>query len=236
MKVLVNGGLNLSELDGWWAEAYRPEVGWAVGDGREHADTAALDRAEAEQLYRLLENEVIPCFYRRDEHGIPRQWIGYMRESMAGLTTRYSSNRMLREYVETYYLPLAEARAGRGADAAAALEDWYRQLSAHWQHLRFGSVVRRPVEAGYQFEVQVYLDELSADAVRVELYADPVAGEDVFRQPLARGELLAGASNAYVYRGTVGSGRPITDYTPRIVPAHESASVPLEAGFILWHQ
>ena len=89
MKVLVNGGLNLSELDGWWAEAYSPEVGWAIGDGREHGDDPAWDAAEAEALYGLLEREVIPEFYARDEHGIPRRWVARMRESMARLTPRF---------------------------------------------------------------------------------------------------------------------------------------------------
>ncbi len=85
MKVLVNGGLNLSELDGWWAEAYSPEVGWAIGDGREHGDYPSWDAAEAESLYAVLEKEVIPEFYARDEHGIPRGWVARMRESMARL-------------------------------------------------------------------------------------------------------------------------------------------------------
>jgi len=84
MKVLVNGGLNLSELDGWRAEAYTPEVGWALGDGREHGDDPAWDAAEAEPLYDLLEREVIPEFYNRDEHGIPRAWVARMRESCYG--------------------------------------------------------------------------------------------------------------------------------------------------------
>jgi len=108
MKVLVNGGLNLSELDGWWAEAYTPEVGWALGNGLEHDDIAGWDATEAEQLYEVLENEVIPCFYQRDSSGLPREWVGRMRESMGCLTSRFSSNRMLREYTEEYYLPLAE--------------------------------------------------------------------------------------------------------------------------------
>ena len=71
MKVLVNGGLNLSELDGWWAEAYAPDVGWALGDGREHGDDAAWDAAEAEALYELLEREVVPGVLHRDARGIP---------------------------------------------------------------------------------------------------------------------------------------------------------------------
>ena len=98
MKVLVNGGLNLSELDGWWAEAYTPEVGWALGDGREHDNDTAWDAVEAGQLYDLLEQQVVPEFYRRDENGIPTAWVARMRESMARLTPRFSANRAVREY------------------------------------------------------------------------------------------------------------------------------------------
>ena len=105
MKVLVNGGLNLSVLDGWWAEAYNPEVGWALGDGREHDDDPAWDAAEAEALYHLLEQEVIPEFYTRDENGIPTAWVARVRESMARLTPRFSANRTVREYTEQHYLP-----------------------------------------------------------------------------------------------------------------------------------
>ena len=75
MKVLVNGGINLSELDGWWAEAYTPEVGWALGDGQEHGDDPAWDAVEADALYDLLEREVIPEFYTRDDKGIPTAWV-----------------------------------------------------------------------------------------------------------------------------------------------------------------
>ncbi len=83
MKVLVNGGLNLSELDGWWAEAYTPEIGWALGDGQEHDDAPAWDAIDAEALYNLLEQQVVPEFYTRDEQGIPKAWVTRIRESMA---------------------------------------------------------------------------------------------------------------------------------------------------------
>lgn len=236
MKVLVNGGLNVSELDGWWAEAFMPQLGWALGDGREHVDTDVWDRAEAEQLYELLENAVIPCFYTRDETGLPRQWIRRVRDSMARLTTRYSSNRMLREYAEDYYIPLAEAYRRRAAGSAAGLQDWYRQLSRHWHRIHFGNVTSTAATQDFRFEVQVYLDELPAEAVCVELYADAGDGNAPVRQPLQRGALLAGAVNAFVYRGTVPADRPAADYTPRIVPAHADALVPLEATFILWYR
>ncbi len=107
MKVLVNGGLNLSELDGWWAEAYSPEVGWAIGDGQEHGEDQAWDAAEAEALYGLLENEVIPEFYERDKEGLPSKWLGRIRESMARLTPAFSATRAIREYTEDHYLPAA---------------------------------------------------------------------------------------------------------------------------------
>ena len=129
MKVLVNGGINLSELDGWWAEAYTPEVGWALGDGQEHGDDPAWDAVEADALYDLLEREVIPEFYTRDESGIPTAWVKRMRESMARLTPRFSANRAVREYTEQYYLPAAAAYRLRIANKGAI----GRQI-VDWQH------------------------------------------------------------------------------------------------------
>ena len=89
MKVLANGGLNLSELDGWWAEAYAPDVGWAIGDGKNRGDDPAWDAAEATTLYEILERDVIPSFYDRDEEGIPHGWVTRIRESMARLTGHF---------------------------------------------------------------------------------------------------------------------------------------------------
>ena len=238
MKVLANGGLNLSELDGWWAEAYVSELGWALGDGLEPVDIAGWDTVEAEQLYRLLEEEVIPCFYYRNEQGLPVDWVSRMRESMSCLTSQFSSNRMLREYTEDYYMPLAEAYRQRSADAnaAAALEAWSAQLKQHWQRIHFGNVTSRENENGHYFEVQLYLDDMDVDAVSVELYADSVAGSEPLRQPLSRDAALAGTANAYVYTGLVATDRPASDYTPRVIPAHPQASVPLEANLILWYR
>ena len=109
-------------------------------------------------------------------------------------------------------------------------------LAKHWQRIHFGNVSSTPAEGGYHFDVQVYLDELSSEAIRVELYAGPIEGDEPFSQSLERGELLAGTVNAYVYQGTIPSDRPASDYTPRIVPVHGEASVPLESGFILWYR
>jgi starch phosphorylase len=234
MKVLVNGGVNLSELDGWWAEAYSPEVGWAIGDGNEHHDDPDWDRIEAEELYSVLEREVIPEFYDRDEHGIPRAWIARMRESMARLTPLFSANRAVREYTESHYLPAAAAWRERSAtcsDYAAGLLTWQRALAAHWPQVRFGGAKTETADGAHNFEVQVYLDELDPEAVRVELYADP----DV-RHTMTRGPQLVGSANGYVYTARVPADRPATDYTPRLVPYRPGAKVPLEAPQILWQR
>jgi starch phosphorylase len=239
MKVLVNGGLNLSELDGWWAEAYSPEVGWAIGDGREHGDDPSWDAAEAEQLYAVLEREVIPEFYTRDEHGIPRGWVARMRESMARLTPAFSTNRAVRQYTEQHYLSAAAAfrqraenRGSMGADLAA----WRVELAKHWSALRFGAAsVEQQVEQ-YQFHVQVFLDDIDPDAVGVELYADAQKDGKPITQPMTRGERQAGATSAFTYSASIPTSRPTADYTPRLVPRHNGAFVPLEAPFILWHE
>jgi starch phosphorylase len=238
MKVLVNGGLNLSELDGWWAEAYSPEVGWAIGDGREHGDDPTWDATDAESLYGVLEREVIPEFYARDERGIPRAWVARMRASMARLTPTFSSNRAVRQYTEEHYLSAAAAfhqRTENQGSAGADLASWQAELAKHWSALRFGlATVERQGER-YLFHVQVFLDDIDPDAVRVELYADPQKDEDPITHAMNRGERVAGATSAFAYSASVSASRPVADYTPRLVPRHVGAFVPLEAPFILWH-
>ncbi len=238
MKVLVNGGLNLSELDGWWAEAYTPEVGWALGDGKEHGDDPAWDAAEAEALYALLESEVIPEFYIRDANGIPVAWTARMRESMARLTPRFSANRTVREYTERYYIPAAaayrERAANRGA-LGAQLVNWRRALEQNWSNLRFGPVKVRSKEGEYVFEVQVYLNDIDPNAVRVELYGNGVDGHEPVRQEMTRGHQLADG-NGCLYSARVPAIRPATDYTPRVIPYRPGLAVPLESARILWQQ
>jgi glycogen phosphorylase len=239
MKVLVNGGLNLSELDGWWAEAYSPEVGWALGDGKEHGDDPAWDAAEAEALYDLLEREVVPTFYTRDERGIPTGWVARMRESMSRLTPAFSSNRVVREYTEKHYLPAAAAycqRAANNSQEGADLLRWQRELARHWPKARFGSVTADRQGDQYVFRVQVYLDELGPDAVQVELLAEGRNGGEPVAQPMNRGEQLVGSANGFLYTAQVSATRPASDYTPRLVPYKAGAHVPLEAAQILWQR
>ena len=239
MKVLVNGGINLSEMDGWWAEAYTPEVGWALGDGQEHDNDPAWDAIEAEALYDLLEREVTPEFYTRDEQGVPRAWVARMRESMARLTPRFSTNRAVREYTERYYLPAASAFRERAADKGAIgvqVVNWRHVLEKKWATLRFGEVKVETDGEQHVFEVQVYLHDLDPEAVRVELYAEGADGTAPVRVEMKRVRQLVGAVNGYAYRAGVPASRPATDYTMRVLPYRAGVSVPLEAIHILWQR
>ena len=240
MKVLVNGGLNLSELDGWWAEAYTPEVGWALGDDQEHGDDPAQDAIEAEALYGLLENEVIPDFYTRDDNNIPYAWVARMRESMARLTPQFSASRAVREYTEQYYLPAAAAYHLRIANKGAIgrqMVDWQHSLEQKWRMLRFGDMAMETRGDQHFFEVKVCLNDLDPGAVRVELYADGNAGSAPFRQEMKCDRQLAGASlGDYVYSAAVSSIRSPMGFTARLIQQHYGVAVPLEARLILWQR
>ena len=279
MKVLVNGGLNLSELDGWWAEAYSPEVGWALGDMLEHDSDPAWDAVEAERLYDLIENELIPEFYDRDEQGLPRRWIERVRESMARLAPYFSANRMLEQYIDRYYLPTTAAyrrRMGTGCgpvpdlDArthdeppiARHIEDWRRLLDERWREISFVDyqVTAAPPPGGdaRTLSVELELGSVPPEAIRVELYAEPLAtaglagsqGEAAWPPggPVAPPEIhpfvavtgaeptKGAAGNRRTYVLSLVSPRPLDDFTPRVVPFHPDAMVPLEANHILWYR
>ncbi|MDD2273989.1 MAG: alpha-glucan family phosphorylase [Desulfuromonadaceae bacterium] len=239
MKVLVNGGINLSVLDGWWAEAYTPEVGWALGDGSEHGDDPSWDAVEAEELYTLLEQQVVPEFYARDAQGIPTAWVARMRASMSQLTPRYSAHRAVKEYVESYYLPAATAYQNRSIEKGKAglqIVEWQHTLRNKWANVRFGDVTVETNSAGYLFEAQVYLNGLGPDAIHVELYADKTNSGSHVRIVMDCAQQLVGAENGYIYRGQVAATRSPGDFTARIVSHFPGVAIPLEEAHILWQR
>jgi starch phosphorylase len=239
MKVLVNGGLNLSELDGWWAEAYTPEVGWALGDGQEHGDDPAWDAAEASALYDLLEREVVPEFYARDEEGIPAAWVARMRESMARLTPRFSAHRAVREYTEQHYLPAAAAYRERAANQGAMgrrMVAWQHSLDQEWGSVRFGDLRVETDEIHHVFEVGVFLGDLDPQAVRVELYAEGSNGGEPVQEEMKCVRPLAGASGGYAYSAAVSAARQPGDYTARVMPHCDGVAIPLEDARIVWQR
>lgn len=237
MKALVNGGLNLSELDGWWAEAYSPQVGWALGDGREHDEDPAWDSVEAEELYNILEKQVVPAFYNRDQSGIPVEWVARMRGSMARLTPRFSANRTVREYTEKYYLAAAAAYHERASDRGAygrSLLKWKQALAEHWTSLRFGELRVNTLPEKYSLQLEVHLGDLCPDSVRIQLYADPIDGGPPFVSEMTQSCAAGSPTGWHTYTADAPASRPASDYTPRIIPSYSAAKIPLEDAHILW--
>jgi starch phosphorylase len=158
---------------------------------------------------------------------------------MARLAPQFSSNRMVREYVERMYLPAAAAYQRRSADhgqLAKELHEWWTTLQAHWHEVHFGAVEVSQEDDGWAFRVRVYLGEIPATSVRVELYADPTDGEAPLRTEMERGDRIPGAINGYIYHACISTARPAADFTPRVVPYHPEARVPTEAPLICWQR
>jgi starch phosphorylase len=239
MKVLVNGGLNLSELDGWWAEAFAPDIGWALGDGQEHGDDPAWDAAEAEALYERLEHEVIPEFYTRDAQGRPTAWLARIRESMARLTPRFSASRTVCDYTAQHYLPAAAAYRARAADHGAAARkavDGRNAFAAKWASIHFGARTVETKDGRHFIRAEVFFGDANPDTLRVELCADGTKGGEPVRQEMTRLQPLATDAGGFAYSATVPADRPAPDYTARLTAHCDGLVVPLEAGWILWQK
>ena len=237
MKVLVNGGINLSELDGWWAEAYTPKVGWALGDVQEHGDDSGWDAVEAGNLYDLLEQQVVPDFYSRDGDGIPVKWIEKMRKSMATLTPRFSANRVVREYTEKYYLPAAANYKKRAEDKGALAKKIIHEMDDiknKWEQIHFGESTIESVEGGYEFKIFIGLNGIQPEQVVVELFAEGMNGAapEIIRMETDANE----KEGNYLYRVVIKTKRKAADYTARIKPCYEGISAPLEDNRILWQR
>ncbi len=234
--MLANGGLNLSELDGWWAEAFQPQVGWALGDGQEHGDDPGWDAAEANSLYSILENDVIPTFYDRKAEGLPDGWLVKVRQSMTTLTAQFSSNRAVRQYTTEFYVPAAAAYEARRAKQSALgirMVNQRQALEKQWPSLSFGDFQVETHEGQHHFRVEVNLGEVDPGAVVVEMYAE---GPDrqPFRQTMVQGDKLPDRKGGYVYTAQVSASRPAGDFTPRLIPKVDGVAVPLEMSLILW--
>jgi starch phosphorylase len=239
MKVLANGGLNVSELDGWWAEAYAPEVGWAIGDEKEHGEDPAWDAAEVEQLYALLEQRIVPEFYDRDAHGLPSRWLERVRESMARLTPEFSASRAIREYTNDHYLPAAVGyteRADGDGKLGADLVQWQHSLADQWSTLRFGTFTSEIKDGQHRFKVEILPGGLHAQQFRVELYAAQTTANGPIPEVIPACDSSAGPSGTLLYSVCCPATRPADDYTARVVPAHAGALIPLEASQILWQR
>jgi starch phosphorylase len=238
MKVLVNGGLNCSILDGWWDEAYEPGLGWSIGDER-GGEAAEVDARDAASLFDLLEKRIVPEFYDRDAEGLPRGWLKRIRNSMSTLTPAFASNRMMADYIEKAYRPLTAALRDRLANDCAqarALSKWAEHLKTHWARLHVGQPTMRRCEGRFAVSAPVFLGEIQPQCVRVELFADESQCSAAEVVALHQEQSIPGSAQGYIYAGEVADSRPMEDYTLRIVPNHDGALVPAEISLIAWQR
>ncbi|MBS3754793.1 MAG: alpha-glucan family phosphorylase [Desulfobacterales bacterium] len=178
MKAAVNGVLNLSILDGWWAEGYCQRCGWSIGSGEEYQDHAYQDAVEARALYNILENDVIPAFYDRHEGDTPERWVEMMKESMKLVLKNFCAHSMVQKYEGNYYLPAVDNYARLAADqgrAAQELVSQRRRIEQEWPKVRILSPesetdVFYRVGDTFQVTTEVHLGGLTPDDVEVELY------------------------------------------------------------------
>jgi starch phosphorylase len=246
MKAAANGGLNLSILDGWWDEAYTPEVGWAIGRRENYTDHVYQDQVEAEALYGLLEREIVPMFYKRGSSGLPRQWINRMKASIQSLSLFFNTHRMVGEYAQRFYLPVADhCRRFRSDNMVKAinLATWKEKIAQDWHQVKIMGVSAPDftnIEVGDTFEVsaQVYLGNLDPSDVTVELYLGPVSAhgeiEDAKVIPLeGTGD---GTDGLYAYQASnVGCDRSgLFGYSIRVLPHHPDLVTRFLPGLITW--
>jgi starch phosphorylase len=243
MKAAANGALNLSVVDGWWAEAYTPEVGWAIGRGEEYEDLTYQDAVESAALYDLLEKEIVPLFYERGRDGLPRGWIAKIKASMHALCPVFSANRMLREYAESLYLPAAEHfwhLTDKDGAEACALAAWKRRLHQNWPQIRIEHVQvdADALKVGdvLQVRARIYLGELTDQDVEVEIYHGMVDSTgEVPRGTPTTMRCEERDASMYTFTGAVpclNSGR--FGCAVRVLPHHKDLVHPFESGLILW--
>jgi len=245
MKATANGAINMSILDGWWDEAYQPEIGWAIGRGEVYEDHDYQDEVESNAIYDLLEKEVIPLFYDRGPDGLPRGWISKMKAAMKAICPYFNTDRMVREYAERCYLPAAQRflhLAEDGMMRAKALAGWKMNLSRHWPEIRVISIetaTQAEIKVGSELEVRalIHLGPLEPKDVTVELYHGPLdtRGEITPGEATMMSCVEAKGDGNYTFMGVIPcrfSGR--YGYTLRLLPHHEDLSSPYELGLILW--
>jgi starch phosphorylase len=243
MKAALNGGLNLSILDGWWDEWYDGNNGWAIPSADGVDDPDHRDDLEAAALYDLIEKEVAPRFYDLDGDGVPTRWIEMVRHTLKSLGPKVLATRMVRDYVHTLYAPAATNARLLNADfkGAAELAAWKKRVKAGWpavrvEHVESSGVGDAP-EVGAEMSVRAFvaLGELSPDDVEVQLVHGKTSSEDVLLETTVAAldpvESYEGGRHRFDGAVTLEHGGAF-GYTVRVVPHNDLLTSPAELGVV----
>ncbi|MCI0638212.1 MAG: alpha-glucan family phosphorylase [Gemmataceae bacterium] len=245
MKVCINGGINLSILDGWWVEGYVGDNGWAIGAGEEYTDLNYQDDIESRAIYDLLEQEIVPLFYNRGGDGLPRGWIKTMKRAIGTVCPVFNTARMVQEYMERSYQPSVERYSRlieNNLTPATSLAQWRQRLKKAWGQIRVENVEANaadPMRVGAQLDVQarISLGPLTPDDVEVQLFHGIVDNQGEIPRPATAGMSHNGhpSGSSWVFTGTIPcrtSGH--YGYAVRVLPKNPNLSNPFEPGLICW--
>jgi starch phosphorylase len=246
MKVCVNGGLNLSVLDGWWVEGYQQDNGWAIGAGEEYTDLDYQDQVESRAIYDLLEQEIVPMFYTRGGDGVPREWLRRVKRTISTNVPFFNTNRMVQQYVEVCYWPSAQRYLRLAADdlrRAGELAAWRRILQQAWGQVRVeaaepeGSTDTMRVGSELKVRARVSLGPLSTDDVQVQLVHGVLDSFGEIAHPHSVPMMPNGAPHGakYEFTGAIdctASGQ--YGFAVRVLPQHPDLPHPFEPGLVCW--
>ncbi|MBK8258433.1 MAG: alpha-glucan family phosphorylase [Polyangiaceae bacterium] len=245
MKAAVNGVLHASILDGWWCEAYTGDNGFAIGGGEEYQDSGFGDHVEAQALYRLLEEELIPLFYERNAQGIPHKWVARMKRSIASVGPYFNTHRMVKEYVEKCYAQAADrthALAKDGCKLAITLSEWRTRVEAAWPDVKVDEVTwpeesKIAVSEALRVEATVTLPKLTPADVSVELYYGKVHGDHAFTggKAVEMNPVAELGDGKIRYAGTISPSEAGEHaFAVRVLPKHAGLHGPHAMGLIAW--
>ena len=245
MKASANGVLHMSTYDGWWCEAYTPQVGWRVGSGETYEDDTYGDQVEAQALYDLLEKEVVPLFYERGAHDLPRGWIAKMKSAMREVAPAFNAHRMVQEYTERLYAPGARRFGKLSAEdgkLARELSAWLKRLRDHWHELR---VVRLesnatdglPVSADIQLTARLNLGSLTSEDISVQALYGGIGPQGEIVDYATTPMILQGQDDdgGYRYNAPLRCTRSgLCGFTIRVLPDHPELEDHHVPGLVLW--
>ncbi|MDZ7725783.1 MAG: alpha-glucan family phosphorylase [candidate division KSB1 bacterium] len=245
MKAGANGALNLSVLDGWWDEGYYMDgkSGWAIGRGETYNDPDEQDRVESEELYHLLEQQVIPAFYERGQNGLPVQWIEMMKNSIKMVGPYFNTYRMVQSYTHDYYLPAMEQYEKINTDQqkpAVELANWCQNIRANWDSVKIISTKKTSSDIlmgeSLTIEATVDLGKLTPDDVSVEVFYGSVDEQGSIKNGQFKEMTVNGQSKHHHYRTDVPADRTGRQgFTIRVIPVHPLLGNKYEMGLITWH-
>ncbi len=248
MKVIANGGLNFSVLDGWWDEGFDPEVGWKIGNGEEYSDPDYQDEVESRQLYNTLETQIVPVYYSRGEDKLPRRWIAKIKNSMKKLGPFFNTHRMVQEYFEKYYsqsyekrILLMEKKWNKGKE----LTEWKEKVKSNWNNIKVLNIETngssgKQLLVGEEFPVKAEIDlgSLAPDDVDVQIYYGPLEENG---NPQNNSTVIMNVDSRkskngfYKYIGQVPCARSgHQGYTIRILPKNPLLIHPFELDVVYW--